>query len=169
MVGIVMMLNGMYQGLENSSGTMVTILYFGGTFLAKLTNDCTLLMFHLGYYSIAHKIKLVQVKLTNNNQIELPPWRGSKQILLHLCEACAALGSIFSFPILYLITEKLVKISFFLFFIICGLLQDNSLFSTEWIVVMCVQVVFSLIDLLIALHATDMPVCEVINKMLTFS
>ena len=107
-------------------------------------------MFHLGNYSISYNIKLLRSQLTSNRQLDLP-WIGSKQVLLNLYEASAALCSVFSLTVLYIITNKLISISFLSFVIICGLVQDNSLFETHWILVMLVEVVINLANVLVVL------------------
>ena len=156
-------LYGMYEDVVNSGGSIwTTVSFFGGNLLALIINDCPLLMFHLGNYSISHNIKLLRSQLTSNRQSDLP-WIGSKQVLLHLYKASAALCSAFSLPVLYIITSKLISISFLSFLIICGLVQDNSLFETHWILVMLVEVVINLANVLVVLHAADMPVNQVIN------
>ena len=157
-------LYGMYDDIMHSSSgsTWNAISFFGGILLALITNDCPLLMFYLGNYAISHNIKLLRFRLTNNKNISADsPWIGSKQILYHLYEASAAFCSVFSFPVLFIIVNKLIAISFLSFFIICGLIQDNSLFETHWVLVMIVEVVISLVNVLVVLYAADMPVYQV--------
>ena len=122
-------------------------------------NGCVLLMFHLSYYSIAHHIRLLRVKMMNNSKTD--PWKDSKKILTHLYEASSSLGTAFSVAVLYTITTRLVVISFNTFVIIYGLVKKDIVFPISFIINISVEVVSSLIQLLIVLYSADMPVYQV--------
>ena len=147
--------------LKELAGTsLVTNFYFIGMTLGSVANDCFLLFFHLSYYSIAYYIRLLRDKL-NNNSMQASPWKGSKQILTHLYEASEALESIFSVPILYIITSKLVVVALNLFAVIYVLMKPNAFFSSSWILILLVTVITGLAHVLVVLRAADMPAYQV--------
>ena len=153
--------------IDTFNGTTLAILYFVGTILSHLANDCILLMLHLSYYSIAYGIRLLRARLVRDSK-ESCPWKGSKRILLHLSKASTALESIFSFAALYIITTKLIIVSSNSFAIIYALVNPNRFMPTSMIFNMLGQVVKSLLQTLVVLHAADMPVYQVRIKFLIF-
>lgn len=126
---------------------------------ASAATDCSLLMFHLSYYSIALYIRLLQSKLTTTSWQSIELWKGFKPVLRYLCEASAALNTIFSFPTLFVVTSRLIIISSNLFVVICEFIKHASF--TNWALVLSSDIVISLIYLLIILHAADMPIYQV--------
>ena len=145
--------------INSFAGTTIEILIFVGISFSFLGNGCALLMFHLSYYSIAHHIRLLRVKMMNNCKTD--PWKDSKKILTHLYEASSSLGTAFSVAVLYTITTRLVVISFNTFVIIYGLVKKDIVFPISFIINISVEVVSSLIQLLIILYSADMPVYQV--------
>lgn len=146
--------------MAESTGDTIAFLYFGGLFFATVAIDCIPLMFHLSYYSIAHYIQLLRTRLTSNIK-GAEPWRGSKQVLLHLYEATAALSIIFSVPVLYIITSKLVLISFHSFTIIYMLIKLKEAFNLGWLLTMLTQLVGSLANIWIILYSAELPLYQV--------
>ena len=148
-----------YKHANDIVGPSLTVVWIGGYTFGDTTNDSILLLFHLSYYSIAFNIKLLGIKLTAINNPSSPYWKGIKQTLFHLRGAFEALGSIFSFPILFLITTKLVMVAFSSFSIIYGLFNPNDqIFSLTWLVINLLNLARNAASVLIILHAADMPV-----------
>ena len=145
-------------------GTIASSFYLVGFFLNLVSSDCFLLLLHLSLYLIAYYIRLLRIQLINRSQIVSSPWKGSKKVLLHLQESFAALSSVFSFPVLYIITNNLIMISFYVFSIIFGLIinTSNNIASTRnWQLPVLGRTIRCLINLLIVLHAADMPIHQV--------
>ena len=159
---------GTFELVAESTGPTIALLNFGGLFFATVAIDIIPLMFHLSYYSVAHYIQLLRVRLTTNVKGS-DPWRGSKQVLLHLYEATAALGTIFSVPVLYIITSKLVLISFHSFTIIYMLIRPKGIFVVSWVATMLTQLVGSLVNIWIILYSAELPVYQVAYNFFTDS
>jgi len=141
-----------------------TIPLIGVYMFCVITNDCPLLMFHLSYYTIAHCIRLLRAKLANENKGNWP-LRGYKEVLLHLREASDELNSAYSYPLLYIITTKLVIVSTYLFTIIFWLVNtDVVLPSSSLVLYFVAQVVSNMIHLLIVFHAAELPVRQVYTR-----
>ena len=150
-----------HEILYSYIGTIYTIFFYFGMFLSFLGNDSPLLMFQLSYYSIAHYIRLLRAKLVNENKGNELHLKGSKSVLLHLHEASDELNSVFSFPLLFIITTKLVLVSTYLFTLIYGLVKPNVLLPNSLVLFLIVQTVTFLGHLLVMFHAADMPVYQV--------
>ena len=140
-------------------------------FYVIISNDCPLLMFHLSFYTIAHCIRLLRAKLADENKANEPiSLRGYKAVLLHLREASDELNSVFSYPLLYIITTKLVIFSTYLFTIIFWLVNsDVVLPSSSLVLYFVAQVVSNMIHLLIVFHATELPVCQVYTTRISWA
>jgi hypothetical protein len=159
-INFILQFSYLYQTLTGFTGTMLGLVYLCGYVYSNTANDCMFLMFHLSYYSIACYIRLLRAKLTSDNKLD-SPWKGSKVVLMHLYEAFVALESLFSIPVLYIITSKLIIVALNLFAIIYGLVKPSSTFVSSWMIEMSILVITSLVHLLIVLDASDMPVYEV--------
>ena len=124
-----------------------------------------LLLIYISYYSIAYTIKLLEAKLMMNTRISnpsVPFWNGIKEALLQIHRANAALGSVFSIPVLYMITTKLAMASLSLFIIIYGLVKPNALLSSNSMAIMLlIELSKSLLGVLIILNSADLPVNQV--------
>ena len=146
-------------------GIIFTIFFYLALFLLLIANDCPLIMFHLSYYTIAYYIQLLRHKLIiESSQNE--PFKGNKSVLLHLHEACKELNSIFSFPLLYIITAKLVIVSTFSFLLIYGLVKPSVLVPTSLVLFLIAQIVSYLTHLLVIFHAADMPAYQVYSLII---
>ena len=73
----------------------------------------------------------------------------------------AVLVFIFSLPVLFIITTKLVIVSTNFFCIIYGLIKPNCGFPVDWTLHSIVQVITNLAHLLIVVHSADLPVYQV--------
>ena len=153
-----------YYGVVFNNLFEAIISFFFMTSLAfsYVANDCIFLMFHLSCYSIAYYIQLLRLKFSscNSKGVSLR-LEGSKKVLLHLYEASRALETVFSLPVLYVITTKLVIVSTNFFCIIYGLIKPNSGFPVDWTLHSIVQVITNLAHLLIVVHSADLPVYQV--------
>lgn len=150
----------LYRTLTGFTGMMLAVVYLCGYVYSNAANDCMFLMFHLSYYSIAYYIRLLRTKLTSDSHPD-SPGKGSKVVLMHLYEAFVALESLFSIPVLYIITSKLIIVALNLFAIIYGLVKPSSTFVSSWMMDMSRHIISSLVHLWIVLDAADMPVYEV--------
>lgn len=146
--------------LNNLVGRNIAILYLCGQVQLLVANDCFLLMFHLSCYSIAYYIQSLRAKLDNDNNLD-SPWKGNKKILIHLYEAFSAFKSLFSVPILYIVTLKLIIVALNLFAFIYSLVKPSDSFVGTWMFDMFAQVIISLAHLLIILLAADLPIYQV--------
>ena len=144
-----------------STGMLVAILFHCVFLLSTVANDFVILFFYLTNYSIADYIQLLRMKLTINHSFEPRCWTGSKKVLLHLYQASDALRSIFSMPVLYIITINLAKISFSLFGMAYALIKPNRVVSTLIIIIEIMSVIASLFTVFIVLYSADMPTNQV--------
>ena len=144
---------------SGASAPLVVLWLVGLTF-AEMTNDSNLLLFHLSYYLIAFYIQLLRVKLTDKNPSD-PYWKGIKNIFLQLYRVSAVFQSIFSIPVLFLITTRFALISFISFEVIYSLIRPNVLLNLSWIITNLLNIFRHLVSILIILHAADMPVQQV--------
>ena len=170
-VNLPVYLVSLYPLLSDSVGLTIASLNTAGFFLAIMANDCLLLFIHLSYYSIAYYIRLLGHQFiftsstsstsSTSNASALPLWKGSKKVLLQLCKASAAIGSVLSLPVLYIITVKLILVSFYLFTIVYGLVKPGRFLTANWILWLIVNVICTMGKLLIIFHAADMPLNEV--------
>ena len=156
-------MSAFYTKASETIGSTLTLLWISGYTFAESTNDSILLFLHLSYYSIDFYIKLLTLKLNSDTNSSSPYWKGIKKTLFNLHGATKALSSVFSVPVLYLITTKFVMVSFSLFSITYGLLKPNPLFNLHWKITHSLSILRNLISLLIILHAADMPVQEVLH------
>jgi hypothetical protein len=155
-------MSAFYTDVSETIGSTLTLLWISGYTFAASTNDSILLFFHLSYYSIAFYIKLLTTKLTSDKNSSGPYWKGVKKTLLNLHGASKALGSVFSIPVLYIITAKFVMVSFSLFSIIYALVNPNkAIFSLSWIINHLLSIFKNVASVLIILHAADLPALEV--------
>jgi hypothetical protein len=153
-------MSAFYTDVSETIGSTLTLLWISGFTFAASTNDSILLFFHLCYYSISFYIKLLTIKLTSEESD--PYWKGVKNALLNLHGTFKALGSVFSVPVLYIITAKLVMVSFSLFSIIYALVKPNqTIFSLSWIINNLLSIFKNIASVLIILHAADLPALEV--------
>ena len=167
-VNLPVYLVSLYPLLSDSVGLTIASLNTAGFFLAIMANDCLLLFIHLSYYSIVYYIRLLGHQFiftsstsSTSNASALPLWKGSKKVLLQLCKASAAIGSVLSLPALYIITVKLILVSFYLFTIVYGLVKPSRFLTANWILWLIVNVICTMGKLLIIFHAADMPLNEV--------
>ena len=160
-VNLPVYLVSLYPLLSDSVGLTIASLNTAGFFLAIMANDCLLLFIHLSYYSIAYYIRLLGHQFiftsSTSNASALPLWKGSKKVLLQLCKASAAISSVLSLPVLYIITVKLILVSFYLFTIGYGLVKPSRFLTANWILWLIVNVICTMGKLLIIFHAADMP------------
>ena len=132
--------------------------------LSFMTEHYILLLIYISYYSIAYTIKLLEAKLVMNTRSNpsVPFWNGIKEVLLHIHRANAALGSVFSLPVLYMITTKLAMASLSLFIIIYGLVKPNALLSSNSMAIMLlIELSKSVLGVFIILNSADLPVNQV--------
>ena len=158
----------LYTFLTGFTEKMLVTVYLCGYVYSKIANDCFLLMFHLSNYSIAYCIRLLRAKMISDNNKLDSPWTGSKVVLTHLYEAFIALESLFSVPVLYIITSQLIVVALNLFAIIYSLVKPSSigLLVSSWLIDMSKHIISNLVHLLIILNAADMPVYEVVFSAL---
>ena len=148
--------------LKSLSEAIIALLFITSLAFSYLANDCVLLMFYLSRYSIAYHIRLLRFKLiTTNSKRASLCLKESKKVLLHLYEASRALETVFSLPILYIITIKLLTVSMHFFCIIYGLIKPNSGFQVDWTLSLIMQVITNLTRLLMVLSSADLPVYQV--------
>jgi len=95
------------------------------------------------------------------SKLDLSYCKGSKKVLLHLYKGSAALGSLFSFPVLLFVVNQLSIISLNLFGFIYFLVKPTSDFTVAGIKITLFTVLTSVIRVAIILHAADMPVYQV--------
>lgn len=79
-------ISGGYQAAKNSYGAFLALLISFCYSFASLTNDCTLLMFHLSYYYVAHHIQLLRGQMTSSivmSKLDLPYCKGSKKVIIN--------------------------------------------------------------------------------------
>ena len=152
----------LYSTSKKSVGAPLAVIWIGGFIFAEATSVSFLLLFHLSYYSIAYYIKLLRIKLTvaRANPSE-PYWKDIKNVLLYLHRVLALFQSVFSIPVLFIITTNFTVISFDLFEITYVLIRPNSLMSLSWIATHVLNILKSLMSVVIILHAADMPVHQV--------
>ena len=156
----------LYSFLTGFTEKMLVTVYLCGYVYSNVANDCFLLMFHLSNYSIAYCIRLLRAKMISDNNKLDSPWTGSKVVLTHLHEAFIALESLFSVPVLYIITSKLIVVALNLFAIIYSLVKPNSIVVSSWLIDMSKYIISNLVHLLIILNAADLPVYEVVISVL---
>jgi len=156
----------LYSFLTGFTEKMLVTVYLCGYVYLNIANDCFLLMFHLSNYSIAYCIRLLRAKMISDNNKLDSPWKGSKVVLTHLYEAFIALESLFSVPVLYIITSKLIVVALNLFAIIYSLVKPSSILVSSWLIDMSKYIIINLVHLLIILNAADMPVYEVVFSAL---
>ena len=149
-----------------STGSSTGHIFILSIFLLSLTTEhYILLLIYISHYSIAHYIKLLEARLVNAKTAHSslgPFWIGSKKVLLHLHRANAALGSVFSIPVLYMITIQLTMASFILFETIYGLIRQIEFLSNSSMTGTLIIVFFKyLFGVYIILHSADMPVKQV--------
>ena len=131
-------------------------------FLSVAAEVFTILLIYISHYSIAYYIKLLAARLTPNNSGNLTePFWNSKKILLHLHRAYAALGSVFSIPVLYIITMQLTMTSVTLFLVIYSFIKPNPFLSSMTSVLLVNSIKTSLIVFTV-LHSADIPVNQVL-------
>jgi hypothetical protein len=147
--------------VNGSSGQFITILFFSSNFLSYITSDAFIFLFYLCYCTIAHYIRLLRAYLLYNSTTRIEPCKGYKELLTHLYKASTALESVFSLPILFVITSKLITVSLYLFTIIYGFVRPNTLFAETSILSIIVEVICSLLVVLCVLHTADLPIHQV--------
>lgn len=159
--------------MTDSYGTFLALLNLCFYSFAMMTNDSTLLLFHLSFYFLAHHIQLLRAQLTSCssiafNQADLPYPKDSKKVLLHLQKAFAALGSLFSFPVLLVLVNELCMIALNLFGFVYFLVKPNTEFTLAGLQITLFTVITSAVRVFIILHAADMPVYQVNNDAISF-
>ena len=87
-----------------------------------------------------------------------------KKILMQLYKASDNFGSVFSLPVLYIITTQLVLNSARLFYIILTIIKPTDSFMTSLVFSSLFNLVTGLAYFLIILYAADMPIHQV-NEM----
>ena len=152
---------GFQELIKKSTSMVSTILLQCAFLLLMVANDFVILFFHLANYSIAYYIHLLRMKITINNSFEPRCWRGSKKVLLHLYQASDAVGSIFSMPVLYIITINLVMASFELFGMSYALIKPNRFASTIVIIIVVMTFITNLMTVFIILYSADMSTNQV--------
>ena len=156
----------LFLPMDNSTGSSTGHIFILSIFLLSLTTEhYILLLIYISHYSIAHYIKLLEARLVNAKTAHSSLgsfWSGSKKVLLHLQRANAALGSVFSVPVLYMITMQLTMASFILFETIYGLIRQIEFLSnssmTGTLIVLLFKYLFGVYTIL---HSADMPVKQV--------
>ena len=126
------------------------------------------LMFHLSFFSIAHRIKclclLTQMAKLNKKSLDQIssqyPIRKCSYLFNQLSSVCCNLNSIFSFTVLLILTTLMTSCLTALYFIFHDLLFHGSIIhdfvpSTAFVLVMYVFFVF------VILQSADLPVQEV--------
>ena len=162
----------LFLPMDNSTGSSTGHIFILSIFLLSLTTEhYILLLIYISHYSIAHYIKLLQARLVNAKTAHSSLdtfWSGSKKVLLHLQRANAALGSVFSVPVLYMITMQLTMASFILFETIYGgLIRQIEFLSNSIMTSPLIVLLFKyLFGVYIILHSADMPVKQVRAEMI---
>ena len=153
-----------YLSMGSSTGHIFRLSIFS---LSLTTEHYILLLIYISHYSIARYIKLLEARLVNTKTAHSSLgsfWSGSKKVLLHLQRANASLGSVFSIPVLYLITMQLTMASFILFETIYGLIRQIELLTNSSMIGTLIIVFFkNVFGVYIILHSADMPVKQVIR------
>lgn len=148
-------------------GSFTSKILIGNLFICLMNEHYIVLLIYLSYYSIAYSIKLLEAKLVltkTTNPFEHPFSIDSKKILLHIHRANSALGSVFSIPVLYMITIQLTIASFILFLTIYGLIRHNELLSNNVMTsTLMIELFRTLLSVFLMLFSADMPVKQVIR------
>ena len=158
------------QAMTDSYGAFFALLNLCFYSFALMSNDSTLLLFHLSFYCLAHHIQLLRAQLTSYrlsiavNQSDLPYPKDSRKVLLHLQKAFAALCSLFSFPVLLVLVNELCMIALNLFGFVYFLVKPNTEFTLAGLQITLFTVITSAVRVFIILHAADMPVYQVKNE-----
>ena len=87
--------------------------------------------------------------------------RNSRRLFGELCQAAAALHSVFNFPVLCIIVFKLIGVVFSLFIMIYGFIKPQNQFVSVLRAGILVAFVRDFLTLLTVCHAADMPVVQV--------
>lgn len=173
-------LRNVYEGNDSSRNwSLLSLIFLMISEVFTLSSfGCAFLVVHLSYYIVAYYIRLLGFNLlkTVSNKRDQIAWpsdgfngrgdlktklRNGKRLFGELCEAIAALHTVFNFPVLLIIVTRLVIIVYSLFIIIYGFLKPREQYLNSIWMSTIFLFLRSFLMLLTVCHAADMPVVQV--------
>ena len=119
------------------------------------------------YISCFLCISLIQIRKAINDLVVLN-WKGkfkrAKKSFEYLCRALTELNTVFAFPLFLFLFTRLILTSFCFYVSVFAVMSDN-VFLKNMIPLTAVFSLTGIMAILILLHAADLPISQVSNKL----